>query len=948
MRFNGRHRVVLLVLIGFTVLIAIAVGVTVGVAIASVHNVREISRSTETESALPTVLIDRDGAEITELFGDEKRSLVSIEDLPRHVIYALVTREDRAFFQHNGFNLWRMTNAAVNLALDYVTGGRVGYFSGASTVTQQLAKMMYTDQSVTVTRKLRELWWALQLERHLTKYEILEEYLNRMPFGHGTYGIEAASRFYFNHPATELTIAESVLLILQLSSPGHLTYSPIANPESARGLQREILDQMVELGYATQDEADASYQDYWANHDYTRSANTAAFLERLESDPAPWFTEHVRNRLQDELLLGSANIYTDGYTVFTTLDLDYQLVAQQQLWEGISDANATYRRNQTNSEERIERFVPMIEMLSLGFDIENVRVGTERDQKRAAIHFRDEIAPMLDLLSMSFDSTEQDAMRQIAKAAYLQRQQVTERTKVEGAIITLENDTGHILAMVGGSPFEGSNQNNRAINARRPPGSAFKPLYYAAAINEEVISPATVFMDSPVVFWNNDGTPYVPENYNGTWDGPTRARYALATSMNVVSLKVLDRVGFTDALGTAGRLLGLNETQMAERGFEPRYPVGLGTVSVSPLLMAKAFATFPNGGREVIPVSILKIEDRRGVTILSPAQDVAEELVRKGRTAQIISPQAAYIMVDMLQSTVDFGTLRNRRLLVGGFDDMPMAGKTGTTQNWSDAWTVGFSPYMTTAVWLGFDRGGSNSLGTNQTGAQTAGPIWARYMKTVHEELPPREFDRPTGIVEVTVTAESGKLPTEDYRGTTVEELFIAGSATIPSEFDQDQAFHDQRRERLAFERTRPTSIRPTAARDIFSGSALDTSRRDDEEDGSTSPFGGGGANPFFDDPGADVPGSGSDEDGANRRSIESTNPFDVTPDAESDEPAPIDPDATDPDPAEPDPADDDPDDAEREGRTTQDDETTPQDADEATGDPGTDEEKPQSNPMLD
>ncbi|MFW5686253.1 MAG: penicillin-binding transpeptidase domain-containing protein, partial [Spirochaetota bacterium] len=473
--------------------------------------------------------------------------------------------------------------------------------------------------------------------------------------------------------------------------------------------------------------------------------------------------------------------------------------------------------------------------------------------------------------SMLFDSTEQDAMRQVTKETYLQRRQVSQRTNVEGALVTLENDTGHILAMVGGSPFESGNQNNRAINARRPPGSSFKPLYYAAAVDTQTISPATVFMDSPVVFWNNDGTPYIPENYNGEWNGPTRTRYALATSMNVVSLKILDAVGFTDALGTAGRLLGLNETQMAERRFEPRYPVGLGTVSVSPLLMAKAFATFPNGGREVVPISIRYIEDRRGNTILSPAQDVAQELVRKGRQAQIISPQAAYIMTDMLQSTVEYGTLRNRRLLVGGFDDMPMAGKTGTTQNWSDAWTVGFSPYMTTAVWLGFDRGGSNSLGTNQTGAQTAGPIWARYMKDIHQDLPTREFERPNGIVEVTVSAKTGRLPTEDYRGETVEEIFIAGSRTIPTEFDDSEDFHNERRTRLATELSRPTAVTPSVAlRDrIFASGILDSTEPDDaegedaedeDERRSTERF-GTGANPFFDDPGDPSPDAPESED---------------------------------------------------------------------------------------
>jgi penicillin-binding protein 1A len=603
---------------------------------------------------------------------------------------------------------------------------------------------------------------------------------------------------------------------------------------------------MVTLGYATQEEVDASFAEYWANHDYTRTANTAAFLERLENDPAPWFTEHVRIKLQEELLLGAANIYTDGYSVYTTLDLDYQKVAQRELWKGIQDANETYRRNKVNNESRIERFLPMLEMLALGFDVENIKVGTERDQKRAAIYFRDEVSPMLDMVSMMFDATEQDALRQVTKAAYLDRQQVTQRSRVEGALITLENDTGHILAMVGGSPFESGNQNNRAISAMRPPGSSFKPLYYSAAINNGTITPATVFTDSWVTFFNDDGTPYIPENYNGDWNGPTRARYALATSMNVVSLKVLEAVGFTEAFNVAGRLLGLNETQMAERGFEPRYPVGLGTVSVSPLLMARAFATFPNGGREVIPISVRYIEDRRGNRILDPAQDVAQELVRKGNAAQIISPQAAYIMVDMLQSTVEYGTLRNRSILVGGFDGMPMAGKTGTTQNWSDAWTVGFSPYVTTAVWLGFDRGGSNSLGTNQTGAQTAGPIWAWYMKEIHEDLPIREFDRPPGLVEVTVTAESGKLPTENYQGATIDEIFIAG--TEPTQFDSLEDFHRERSRRIAETLSRPTAIATTAslADRLLGIGLLDSVVEEDEPE--TTDF-GDGANPFFSDP---------------------------------------------------------------------------------------------------
>ena len=827
-----------------------------GVAVASVRNTVEIGRSSELESALPTVLLDRNGEQITELFGDEKRTLISYEDLPRHLTYALVTREDRAFFQHNGFNFWRMLAAGGYLILDRITGGRVGYFSGASTVTQQLAKMMYTDQSDTVARKLQELWWALQLERHLTKFEILEEYFNRMPFGHGTYGIEAASQFYFGHSATELTIAESVMLVLQLSSPSYLRYSPIANPEDARSQQRLILNQMVELGYATQEEVDTSFAQFWANHDYTRTATTAAYLERLENDQAPWFTEHVRERLQSELLLGSANIYTDGYTVHTTLDLDYQKAAQDYLWEGIHNANITYRSNQQREESRIDRFVPMIDLLSMGFDVEEIHVGSQRNEQRAADYFREELSPMVDMVSMMFDSSEQDALRQVTREVYLENQAVAQRTTVEGALITIENVTGHILAMVGGSPFESRNYFNRAIGARRPPGSSFKPLYYSAGIQTGLITPATVYNDAPVVFENDDGTLYAPENYIGTWRGPTRARYALATSMNVVSLKILSDIGFTDAFANAGRLLGLNETQMAERGFEPRYPVGLGTVSLSPLLMARAFATFPSGGREVIPNSVTYIEDRRGRTILEPYREIEESLVRKGDAAQILSPQAAYIMVSMLQSTVEYGTLMNRRILVDGFDGMPMGGKTGTTQNWSDAWTVGFSPYMTTAVWLGFDRGQGNSLGTNQTGAQTAGPIWAWYMKTVHQNLPVREFERPPGIVDVVVTERSGLLPTENYRGQTYTEVFIAG--TEPTTFDTLQEYEDEQRERVINAYTQRRTPVSDIAREIRLRNLLDTALQEDELDETDNGGDGGDSNPFLDDP---VQDQGSDDE---------------------------------------------------------------------------------------
>ena len=263
---------------------------------------------------------------------------------------------------------------------------------------------------------------------------------------------------------------------------------------------------------------------------------------------------------------------------------------------------------------------------------------------------------------------------------------------------------------------------------------------------------------------------------------------------------------------------------------------------------------------------------------MEPATEIAQQLANKGRAAQIISPQAAYVMTDMLQSTVEFGTLRNRSLLVGGFDGMPMGGKTGTTQNWSDAWTVGFSPYVTTAVWLGFDRGGNNSLGANQTGAQTAGPIWAWYMKRIHENMPAIEFDRPSNIVETVVTLESGLLPAEDYRGTTVEEVFIAG--TQPDEFDTTQQFDDERRNRVARSLARPTTATPSSLL-----SALRTRSVEDEEEASSEQSGEepdtSSENPFFSDLETE---DGESEPDTEHDTPSSVNPFFADPADEDEE----------------------------------------------------------------
>ncbi|MCK5674255.1 MAG: penicillin-binding protein, partial [Spirochaetales bacterium] len=317
-----------------------------------------------------------------------------------------------------------------------------------------------------------------------------------------------------------------------------------------------------------------------------------------------------------------------------------------------------------------------------------------------------------------------------------------------------------------------------------------------AAIGSGRFTTATRLYDGPIVFFDDMGNKYTPTNYLGAWEGSVLLRHALATSMNVPSLQVLDGLGFEPAIERASRLLG-KEDQSEDRILFPRsFPLGLGITSVAPIDMARAFATFPNQGNAVLPISITSVLDRNGNVVLEPEKErLREQQGNRGKDNEIMTPQNAYIMVSMLQSTVEYGTLRWRRINIGGFDGMPMAGKTGTTQNWGDAWTVGFSPYYTTAIWFGFDTPG-NSLGRELTGATAAGPYWAEYMKTVHTGLDRIEFQKPeTGLIELKVCAVSGKIPTSECDDGLLDEIFITG--TEPKSFCDIHTFNNQRDDEL-------------------------------------------------------------------------------------------------------------------------------------------------------
>lgn len=722
-------------------------------------------------TTLPTRLLDINGELITEFSSDEKRKVVEISELPQHLIDALITREDNTFFQHNGFSIPAIIRAVIGQVFNMSLGG-------GSTLTQQIAGTLYLDRTeITIKRKIDELWWAIQMERRYSKEEILELYMNEVYLGDGTYGVNSASEYYFGHPAQEITAAESALLVILLSNPSY--YNPFENPNRAMERQKYVLDEMVAAGYLTQEDANAQFEDFWLNFDYTRISSSAFYMR---DDKAPWFSEYVRRELED-MMYGTMNVYTDGYTVHTTMNMQHQLAAQDIMEYYIDEANRRYEISNTGDRDDIKTYAPLTELLSLVFNIPELKVSEQRVELNALSTYKNEINPMLDVLSLMFD-IEELKVGVVNKATALSTAD-NKKTTVEGTMISLENNTGYITALVGGSEYTQDNQFIRATQAMLQPGSSFKPLMYSAAIDSKKFTEATVLEDAPHVFENADGTPYIPQNFLGTWEGPVQVWYALATSMNVPTLKVLEGTGFTAVIERAGTLLKIDPEDYEARGLLPYYPLALGVNAVTPIEMATAFATFPNQGKEVTPMAIRSVENKDGIVIIEPEKEIRQEQAEKGDAIQLISPQTAYIMTHLLEGTVQAGTLRRPSYWGERFTyensngdefEMPMAGKTGTTQNSDDAWTVGFSPYYTSAFWFGFDSRGQ-SLGPTITGSTLAGWAWAEYMYEANLGLPYKDFYQPsTGIVEAEVCSVSGLLLTNSCDDGKTKRVFLEGT----------------------------------------------------------------------------------------------------------------------------------------------------------------------------
>jgi penicillin-binding protein 1A len=735
----------------------------------------------------------------------ERRVVVPIAKVPRHVIDAFVSAEDSNFFKHEGISYSSIFRALYKNLM----AGRI--VQGGSTITQQVAKSFFLSSERTLSRKAREAILAYRMESYLTKEEILNLYLNQIYFGNGAYGIQSAAETYFGKDVSDLSLSEGALLAGLPKAPSK--YSPYANPDLARHRQGYILSRMLEEGLLTKDSYDKALKEQLSiRHKKTDSLWVG-----------PYFTEHVRRYIEEKY--GADALYKKGLKVYTTLNVDMQKAANTAIAEGLREYDK--RRGfkgpvaSLKTPEAVEAFLADAEKRAQAEPIAEGRllkaVVTSINLKESSVSVlvgaRTGIirAKDLDWARLLYNPTKDpDAGRPEALKRILQKNDVIDvRVKAmplakdaplelmleqepsaEASFIAMETETGSVKAMTGGSDFS-KTQFNRATQALRQPGSAFKPIIYAAAIDKGYTA-STVVVDSPLVFEEAmKEEKWRPRNYDEQFYGPTTLRDALARSRNIITIKVLKHIGVQHAISYA-RLLGI-ETPLAED-----LSLALGSSAVTLIDMTKAFATFPNLGKRPEPVFIRMITDRDGT--------VLEENLPSLTT--VLSPETSYVMTSLLQGVVERGTAMRARAL-----DRPAAGKTGTTNNLNDAWFIGYVPGMVAGAWLGYDS--EAVLGKGETGARAALPIWLKFMKEYVEGRPVQAFDIPEGIEFTKIDPVTGLLAGPQTEGA-VFEAFKAGtspvvvSSTMPKAGSSDFILIDADSQRLRLKKPMDEEIEDT------------------------------------------------------------------------------------------------------------------------------------------
>lgn len=714
------------------------------------------------QPTIPTKIYDIKGEVISEFF-TEQRALVNYKDLPPHLIEAIISMEDNNFMKHAGIDIIGIFRGTIG---NMLLGRRP---RGASTLTQQVARgIVLKSRERTITRKLREIWVTFQIEKRLTKEEIVTLYFNQIFFGHSVYGVQAASRFYFNKDVQDLNLAECAMLATLPPSPN--TYSPINNPNISMQRHKVVLKRMNDMKFITQAEGDIAYKEFWES--YTGKIGrrgTTAYSASM--DRAPYVTEYVRRILVERY--DEKTLKEEGLKIYTTIDIEKQEAAQKLLTEALRNYNIKYEGGSLDISSVYDRtLLNKLEMLSL-----IVALPEDLAYNKFNIAVRDalnkNVSSPLALLSDMFGMENvNDVIMEVMKAdeAELSRQ-------IEGALVSINPKNGYIVSMVGGSGFTPRNQLNRVTQARRQAGSAFKPFVYAASMDITNYSPSTIVSDAPIGFVFEDGNSWIPKNYSANFKGDVSLRYALAVSLNIATINVLNYVGVTNAIKYMEPIFKAdNDEKKSKRMFNADLTLSLGTGLFTPLELTTGFATIANEGKEVEPILIRYVTDRHDVMIDNFEEDLKKEIEERGGAKQVMSQEVAYLISDILSGVLRGGTATSA-MYEAKFTRMG-AGKTGTSNDWKDAWFVGYTPELATGIWIGFDSF-KYSLGNNQVGGRIAAPIWGKYMVEALKTIKPTWYKKPNNIVNVNICAVSGKLPSASCYSIK-SELFIRDK--IPNE----------------------------------------------------------------------------------------------------------------------------------------------------------------------
>lgn len=714
------------------------------------------------QPTIPTKIYDIKGEVISEFF-TEQRALVNYKDLPPHLIEAIISMEDNNFMKHAGIDIIGIFRGTIG---NMLLGRRP---RGASTLTQQVARgIVLKSRERTITRKLREIWVTFQIEKRLTKEEIVTLYFNQIFFGHSVYGVQAASRFYFNKDVQDLNLAECAMLATLPPSPN--TYSPINNPNISMQRHKVVLKRMNDMKFITQAEGDIAYKEFWES--YTGKIGrrgTTAYSASM--DRAPYVTEYVRRILVERY--DEKTLKEEGLKIYTTIDIEKQEAAQKLLTEALRNYNIKYEGGSLDISSVYDRtLLNKLEMLSL-----IVALPEDLAYNKFNIAVRDalnkNVSSPLALLSDMFGMENvNDVIMEVMKAdeAELSRQ-------IEGALVSINPKNGYIVSMVGGSGFTPRNQLNRVTQARRQAGSAFKPFVYAASMDITNYSPSTIVSDAPIGFVFEDGNSWIPKNYSANFKGDVSLRYALAVSLNIATINVLNYVGVTNAIKYMEPIFKAdNDEKKSKRMFNADLTLSLGTGLFTPLELTTGFATIANEGKEVEPILIRYVTDRHDVMIDNFEEDLKKEIEERGGAKQVMSQEVAYLISDILSGVLRGGTATSA-MYEAKFTRMG-AGKTGTSNDWKDAWFVGYTPELATGIWIGFDSF-KYSLGNNQVGGRIAAPIWGKYMVEALKTIKPTWYKKPNNIVNVNICTISGKLPSASCYSIK-SELFIRDK--IPNE----------------------------------------------------------------------------------------------------------------------------------------------------------------------